>query len=247
MHRFFVENNQILDKEILIIGKDVKHIKDVLRLKVGDFLELVSQGYLYKVSIKEISKSQILTEIISKSLGKNETKTHIRLFQGLAKGSKMETIFQKGTEIGIKEFHPIVTKRTVVKLDKKKEDSKIMRWNAITQEASKQAKRDQVPKVMRVQTLDDMVDFLKDQDHILVAYEDEDTISIKEVLSKIEGDDINILIGPEGGFEEDEIQSLREIGAEIVSLGSRILRTETAGLVTASLILYEKDDLGVIQ
>ena len=247
MHRFFVEENQILDKEIRIKGKDVKHIKDVLRLRLGDSIELVSQGYLFQVSIKDISKSQILTEIINKSLGENEAKTQIRLYQGLAKGSKMETIFQKGTEIGIKEFYPIITKRTVVKLgDKKKEANKITRWNTITEEAAKQAKRDQIPRVNEVQTFNEILDFLKDQDHILVAYEDEDKKSIKQVLNKIQGNEINIIIGPEGGFDQEEIQRLRDIGAEIVSLGSRILRTETAGLVTASLILYEKDDLGVV-
>lgn len=247
MHRFFIDEKQISNDSIVILGNDIKHIKDVLRLRKDDLIQLVSKGFVYEVAIMELEKSQIKTRILNKSKGKNEARTYIRLFQGLAKGSKMETILQKGTEIGIKEFYPLSTKRAVVKIDdKKKEKNKISRWNFIVEEASKQAKRDEIPKVGQVLSFDNMIELLKGEDNILVPYEDEDTISIKEGLKNISEATINIVIGPEGGFEFEEIQRLTDIGATIVSLGNRILRTETAGLVTAALVLYEKDDLGVV-
>lgn len=247
MHRFFVEKNQISDGTIVILDNDVKHIKNVLRLKTDDLIEIVCDGYIYETCIIQQTKSQIITRVINKFKGENETRTHIRLFQGLAKGNKMETILQKGTEIGIKEFYPIITNRTVVKVDdKKKEKNKLTRWNTIVEDASKQAKRDVIPKVMNILSFHDMLELLKNEDNILVPYEDENKISIKDSLKGIEDDIINIVIGPEGGFELEEIQRLKDIGAQIVSLGRRILRTETAGLVTAAAILYEKDDLGVV-
>lgn len=247
MHRYFVDKTQISDDIIRIQGNDVKHIKDVLRLKKDHIIEVVSEDFVYDVKIEELSKSQILTRIIYKVMGENEPKTKIRLFQGLAKGSKMETVFQKGTEIGIDEFYPLVTVRTVVKIENaKKEKSKITRWNSITEDASKQAKRDKIPEVMDVLSFNDMIQLLREEDNILVPYEDEDTLSIKDALKSMEGDIINIIIGPEGGFEPEEIEKLKETGAKVVSLGRRILRTETAGLVTAAIILYEKDDLGVV-
>lgn len=247
MHRFFVDKSQICDDTIVIIDNDVRHIKNVLRLKSEDIIEIVCDGYVYEVSISHLDKSQIITRVTNKSEAKNEPKTNIRLFQGLAKGSKMETIFQKGTEIGIKEFYPVITKRTVVKIeDKKKEKNKNTRWNAITEDASKQAKRDEIPKVLDILTFNEMLELLKDEKNILVPYEDEDTISIKDSLQAMEGNIINIIIGPEGGFESEEIVRLKDMGANVVSLGRRILRTETAGLVTAAAALYEKDDLGVV-
>lgn len=247
MHRYFVDESQISDDTIIVLGNDVKHIKDVLRLKVDDLLEIVSQGYTYEVKISQISKSQIITRILNKSKGKNEPKTKIRLFQGLAKGDKMETVFQKGTEIGIREFYPLITKRTIVKIhNPKKEKNKVARWNLITEEASKQSKRDEIPKVMEIINFKDMLDILKTEKNILVAYEDEDTTSIKDSLKTMDDGIINIVIGPEGGFEAEEINDLKDIGAKVVSLGRRILRTETAGLVTAAIVLYEKDDLGVV-
>lgn len=247
MHRYFIDNSQISNDTIVILGNDVKHIKDVLRLKKEDRIEVVSQGYIYEVQIQQLSKAQISTRIMSKAKGNNEPKTKIRLFQGLAKGSKMEMVFQKGTEIGIKEFYPLITNRTVVKIEnEKKEKSKIARWNSITEDASKQAKRDEIPEVMNILSFEGMIEFLSSEENILVPFEDEDTISIKEGLKTMECGIINIIIGPEGGFELEEIEKLKDIGAAVVSLGRRILRTETAGLVAAAVTLYEKDDLGVV-
>lgn len=247
MHRFFVEKDQISDKTIIILNNDVKHIRDVLRLRVQDKIEIICDGHLYEVKIIQIKKSQVTTEIIKATKGRNEPKTHIRLFQGLAKSNKMETIFQKGTEIGIKEFYPLITKRTVVKIeDKKKEKNKRNRWATIIEEASKQAKRDEIPKLMDILTFNDMIRLLSNEENIIVAYEDEDTKSIKDSLNEMKGRKISIIVGPEGGFDSEEVEELKYIGAHIVSLGNRILRTETAGLVCAAVTLYEKDDLGVV-
>ena len=247
MHRYFVNKSQISEDTIVIIGNDVKHIKDVLRLKIDDIIEIVSEAYTYEAKISQLSKSQVESKILNKSKGINEAKTMIRLFQGLAKGSKMEAVFQKGTEIGITEFYPLLTKRTIVKIDNvKKEKNKLERWNSITEDAAKQSKRHKIPKVMEITSFKDMLDILKREKNILVPYEDEDTNSIKEILKTMDDGIINIIIGPEGGFEIDEIKALKDIGAKIVSLGRRILRTETAGLVTAAVVLYEKDDLGVV-
>src|SRR5699024_10967120 len=147
--------------------------------KKEDLIEVVCKYIVYKVRIVQLDKSQIFTKIVNIAKGENEPKTKIRLFQGLAKGSKMEMIFQKGTEIGIKEFYPLITKRTVVKIENhKKEKNKIIRWNFITEDASKQAKRDAIPRVMGILRFDDMLEMLKQEENILVPYEDEDITSI---------------------------------------------------------------------
>ncbi len=159
----------------------------------------------------------------------------------------MDEIIQKGTEVGIKEFYPVATHRSIVKIkDIKKEESKVERWNSIADEAAKQSKRDFLPKVQNVISFDEMIILLKDEKNIIVPYEDEKANAIKSKLQAIDDGNIHIIIGPEGGFEPYEIEKLKSIGAEIVTLGPRILRTETAGIVAATIVLYELGDLGVI-
>lgn len=247
MHRFFIDSDQILDNEINILGSDVKHIRDVLRLHVDEEIEVSCSGTTYLCYIKEILKNRIITRIKSHKKGANESKVEVVLFQGLSKGNKMELIFQKGTEIGIKEFYPVATHRSVVKInDIKREQNKVERWQLIVDEASKQSKRDYIPRVKGIISFDDMIETLKGEDNIIVPYEDEIALTIKEGLVGIKPGKINVIIGPEGGFESSEILRLKEIGSRIVTLGPRILRTETAGLVTATIILYELGNLGVI-
>jgi len=247
MHRFFVEKGQISDPKIEILGSDVKHIKDVIKLKIEENIEISSDGITYLCEISSISKEKITAIIIEKKKGSNESPVNIILYQGLAKGSKMDTIIQKGTEMGIKEFYPVATHRSIVKIkDIKKEESKVERWNSIADEAAKQSKRDFLPKVKNVISFDDLILLLKDEKNIIVPYEDEKMSSIKSMLKSIESGNIHIIIGPEGGFELDEIERLKSIGANIVTLGPRILRTETAGIVATTIILYELGDLGVI-
>lgn len=247
MHRFFVDKSQVNEDNIIILGNDVKHIKDVLRLKQHESIEISSNGFVYSCKIDKIEKDKIITNILDKKMGTSESKIEIVLYQGLAKGTKMELIFQKGTEIGIKEFYPVVTHRSVVKIKEiDKEQKKISRWNSIVEEAAKQSKRDYIPIVKNIITFDEMIEFLMGEKNIIVPYEDEKSYTIKEGLSNISEGRVNIIIGPEGGFEQEEIERLKDIGGKIVTLGSRILRTETAGLVTSTIILYELGGLGVI-
>lgn len=247
MHRFFVDKEQIIDDTIEIIGPDVKHIRDVLRLRVGEEVEISSEGFTYISKIESLEKSKVIASILDKSKGINEPPIEIILYQGLAKGSKMDVIIQKGTEVGIKTFYPLATSRSIVKInDIKKEQSKVERWNTIADGAAKQSKRDLIPKVENVISFKDMINLLKDAENIIVPYEDEKANGIKCDLQNITGNKIHLIIGPEGGFDPSEIEKLKELGASIVTLGPRILRTETAGLVAAAVILYELGDLGVI-
>ncbi|MBZ2175739.1 16S rRNA (uracil(1498)-N(3))-methyltransferase [Schnuerera sp. xch1] len=247
MNRFFVGSKQVKENIIEITGKDVKHIKNVLRLKPKDTVEIISEGKHYTCQISNIFSDKVEVLILDSYNGKNESPIDIVLFQGIAKGSKMDLIIQKGTEIGIKEFYPLVTKRTVVKIkDSKKEKNKINRWSNIAEEASKQSKRDIIPLVNNVVGFDKMIDILKEEKNIIIPYEMENSYGLKKALKKIRGERVNLIIGPEGGFEKEEIQALKDIGGQVITLGNRILRTETAGIVTASIILYELGDLGVI-
>lgn len=246
MHRFFVTSERLFADKIEIIGKDVRHIKDVLRLDIKDKIEIAIDGYIHICEIVSIQKDRILTEIKEKIKGTNESPIHIVLYQGLIKGNKMETVIQKCTEIGVKEFYPVELKRCVVKVnDVKKEKNKVERWNLIAEEAAKQCKRDILPEVHDIISFREMIELLKEEKNIVVPYEEEKMNSIKGNL-KLNGNKIHLIIGPEGGFEPEEIEELKSIGAHIVTLGPRILRTETAGAVAVTILLYEFGDLGVI-
>jgi len=197
--------------------------------------------------IVEIKSNVILASILDTYDGKNESHIHINLFQGIAKGDKMDFIIQKSTEIGVKEIFPVITNRTVVKIkDNKKEKNKVERWNVIAEEAAKQSKRDLIPIVRDIIEFKDMIDYLKNEKNIIVPYEMEKSLGLKRVLQSFSGEKVNVVIGPEGGFEEYEIEMLKNIGAHVVTLGPRILRTETAGIITAAIVLYELGDLGVV-
>lgn len=247
MHRFFIDKEQIDEEEITILASDVKHIRDVLRMTEGEILEACCKGTTYTCEILKLEKNRILTKIISSKPGNNESQVHIALFQGLAKGSKLDFILQKGTEIGVSEFYPVATHRSVVKIkDIHKEASKIERWETIVEEAAKQSKRDLIPIVNNVLTFDDMINLLKNEENIIIPYEDEVVYTIKEGLQNLPTGKINVIIGPEGGFESSEIEKLKGIGGKVVTLGNRILRTETAGIVTSTIILYELGNIGVI-
>lgn len=246
MHKFFVEKSQIKDGKAFISGKDFKHINRVLRLKEGEEIIISSEGKSYLSILDEIRENEVVFNMSSKPLKSSEAPIDIVLYQGFPKGSKMEYIVQKGTEIGIKDFHGVLTHRTIVKFkDDKKKNSKIERLNSIIVEAAKQSKRDYIPKVEAISGFQEMIEKLKDEENIIVPYEDEENNSFKDALKAIKGEKINLIIGPEGGFEKEEIEKLKDIGAKTVSLGPRILRTETAGVVAASIILYELGDLGV--
>lgn len=248
MNRFFIDKGQMIDDKIQILGKDVKHIKNVLRLKLKDRIEVICEGKVYLCEILDIESNMVTTSVLDSFIGKNEPPIHIALYQSIAKGNKMDFIIQKATEIGVKEIYPVITERTIVKIkDVKKEQSKVERWNTIAEEAAKQSKRDYLPVVNNIIKFNEMVDILKNESNIIVPYEMEDIYGLKKALEDVKPGKVNIIIGPEGGFEEDEIGKLKKIEGQVVTLGPRILRTETAGLVVASIVLYELGDLGVIK
>ncbi len=248
MHRFFINKENIINDTVLIDGDDVKHIKNVLRLKIGSKI-VVCDGECsdYVVEIAKIGNNDVCGTILNKEKSKGEPPIDIVLYQGLPKSAKMDLIVQKCTELGVCKIVPIVTERTVVKVeDNKKEQKKIDRWNRIALEAAKQSKRGKVPEVKSIISFERLINDIADGSFTIVPYEDELKIGAKEILKKCNGEKINIIIGPEGGFEETEIAKLKEIGGHIISLGPRILRTETAGFATLSIIMYELGDLGVI-
>lgn len=246
MNRFYVNTNDIFEDEIIIKNDDVKHIKNVLRLDIDDEI-IVCDGKNndYKVVIKSIDKNSVLCKIIEKFDNKSESNLKITLYQGLPKSSKMDLIIQKATELGVSEIVPIITDRTIVKIkDSDKENKKIDRWSKIALEASKQCRRGIVPEIKEIMSFEAMISKLKNQKNIIVPYENEENITMKKVLSEISDKNISIIIGPEGGFEDSEIKKLVEINSKIVTLGPRILRTETAGFTAIAITMYELGDLG---
>lgn len=248
MHRFFVDKENIQDNKITIIGEDVKHIKNVLRLIEGDIVSLCDkQGTDYVAEICDLSKEKIICNILETKISDTEPPIEVILYQGLPKSTKMDLIVQKSTELGVAKIIPVITDRTVVKIqDRKKEEKKLDRWNKITEEAAKQSKRSIIPEVYQILTFEEMLETLNSDELIIVPYENEEVVGIKGVLKDKSYKKVKIIIGPEGGFEDKEIESLKAIGANIVSLGPRILRTETAGFITSAIVLYELGDLGVI-
>lgn len=245
MPRFFVKSKQIDQTSIHIIGEDVKHIKNVLRKQVGDILEICNQdtGNVYECKIEDLKEQEIITNIIEKS--KNiDNRIKVDIYQGLPKSDKMELIIQKSVELGVNEIIPVVMKRCVVKIDSKSENKKIERWQKIAESAAKQSSRNGIPLIHNIINLKDIIDVKDKYDLVIVCYENEKDNYIKNELLKLKELDkkeinIAIVIGPEGGLEEQEVQQLQQNGAKIISLGDRILRTETVALNTLSVIMYE--------
>ncbi|WP_032121926.1 16S rRNA (uracil(1498)-N(3))-methyltransferase [Clostridium amazonitimonense] len=248
MHKFFLSPQNIVLEEATIIGEDVKHIYKVLRLNVGENIIINNgNGEEYLGEITYIDKSFVKAKFIEKLEINNESPINIHLFQGLPKATKMDIIVQKNTELGIKEITPIITSRVDVKL--KGEFKKLDRLQRIALEASKQSKRTLIPKINEPLDFKSFMEDIKTMDLVVVPYEDEVNLTIRDIVKSLDVESIKnvaIIIGPEGGFEKEEIKELKEEGAKIVTLGPRILRTETAGFTATTLIQYELGDLGGI-
>ena len=249
MAKFFVEENQVnLDKnQITILGEDTNHINNVLRLRKNEKI-LVSvksdNPKTYIVSIQNIEDNKVLCNIVKKLDILNEPKIQLSIFQGIPKFDKMEWIIQKCTELGASSFIPLDLKRCVVKLKSKDEIKKNERWQKISEVASKQSGRDIIPKVYGKISLNELCNKINDYDIVFVAYEQENDFSLKYYAEKIQNSrKIAIVIGPEGGFDESEVENLKNAGAKIISLGNRILRTETAPIALTSIIMYESGNL----
>lgn len=245
MQKFFVKDEQIRENRVEITGTDVNHIVNVLRMRKEDKVQInnLSTSENYMAEIIEYSNERISCKIIEKIPSKSETNIDIHMYQGLPKADKMELIIQKTTEIGVKKIIPVSMERCIVKLDEKDSIKKVERWQKISEVAAKQSKRDIIPQIENVIKISDLYTKIKEYDLFIVAYEEEDTKTLKEVLkSNATARKIGVLIGPEGGIDIKEIQKLKENGAVIVTLGNRILRTETAPIVLASNIIYELED-----
>lgn len=247
MHRFFVEAENIVGQTITIDGEDVRHIKNVLRLEIDDEIEISNKlGLDYRCKISEFGEGEISCSVIDSFKSKGESDIDIVLFQGLPKSTKMDLIIQKSTELGVKKIVPLITSRCVAKINNKKsQDKKTKRWSKIAEESAKQSKRGLIPEVSNAILFKDALEQLKGEEFIIVPYESEEDIGIKTVLKEATSKKVNIIIGPEGGFEDSEIQALKNIDSQVVTLGPRILRTETAGTIASALVLYELGDLGV--
>ena len=241
MHRFFVDKRQVSELEIHIDGMDVKHIKNVLRMKIDEEI-VVSDGdnLEYTCFIKQITDDEVIAQIKDIQKVGLELKSQIYLFQGLPKSDKMEVIIQKAVELGVYQVIPVAMKRCVVKYDSKKEATKLKRWQEIAKSAAKQAKRMIIPKVQAIQSFEEALAMASKLNICLLPYElavnIEDT---KTVLSNIKpGESIGVFIGPEGGFAETEVADAIASGAQAITLGKRILRTETAGLAMLSILMF---------
>jgi len=243
MYQFFIQPDSIKEEEIWIADpQDVNHIRNVLRMKKGEKVSLCceAKGKEYICSIEEIESDIVKAAIIDINGESRELPVKITLFQGLPKSDKMEFIIQKAVELGVAEIVPMATKRAVVKLDAKKAAKKVSRWNTIALSAAKQAKRGIIPEVREVRNFKDILEEVQDIEFMLVPYEEAKGMQAsKELISQAKGKkSIGIIIGPEGGFEKEEIEQLKAAGGQTMSLGKRILRTETAGMTVLSILMF---------
>lgn len=242
MYQFFVEPCQIQGNRIIITGKDVNHIKNVLRMKPGEEIAVSNgtDGKEYRCGIEEIFEDEVVCSLRFIKEDALELPSKVYLFQGLPKADKMELIIQKAVELGVYQVIPVASKRAVVKLDEKKAKSKLERWQGIAEAAAKQSKRGIIPQIGPVMTMKQAVEFSKCAKIRLIPYELAEGMSkTKEIIDGLKpGEDVAIFIGPEGGFEEEEVRMASESGIEPITLGKRILRTETAGMTVLSWIMY---------
>lgn len=247
MQRFFVEPYQIQEKDnkIIITGNDVNHIKNVLRMKNGEEIWVSdSNNHEYHCRIDSIDAEKIDLHILYIQEADYELPGKIYLFQGLPKGDKMELIIQKAVELGVHEIIPVEMKRCVVRLDEKKAQKKRERWQQIAESAAKQSKRMLIPQIHPVINYSQAIAYAKEMDVCLLPYEMAKGMKeTKQIIAKIQpGKTIGVFIGPEGGFEEKEVEAALEIGAKTITLGRRILRTETAGLAILSILMFHLEN-----
>ena len=241
MYHFFVTKEQVSGGEIRVTGGDVNHVKNVLRMKPGE-KAVISDGEnrVYDCVLSSFGAEEAVFEILGEKPFENELPVRITLFQGLPKGDKLEWITEKAVELGVSEIVPVAMHRSVVKLDPKKEAKRIERYQAIAEAAAKQAGRNAVPKVLPVMTVKEAAEYAKTMDALLVPYEcAEDMGRTREVIAGLpKSGKIGVVIGPEGGFEQEELEKFRAVGGTVVTLGKRILRTETAGIFVLSVLSY---------
>ena len=243
MFNFFADENAKQNSQYIINGADYNHIKNVLRMAVGDTCLISCGGKSDLCEITAFYEDAVCLEVVQENYNDTELPVKIYLFQGLPKGDKMEYIIQKCVELGVFAIVPVEMKHCVVKLDDKKAKSKQARWQSISESAAKQSKRNIIPEIMNVCSFDTALDFAKTLDLIMVPYENKD--GMKATVEALEGlktaKSVGIFIGPEGGFEEKEIEKTLAADAKVISLGKRILRTETAAITAVAMCMLETE------
>ncbi len=246
MYQFFVEPHQIQGNNIYIEGGDVRHIRNVLRMKLGEEISVSNgmDGREYRCGIVAMEEERIVCQLRFIKEAGCELPSRVYLFQALPKADKMELIIQKVVELGVHEIIPVASKRCVVKLDEKKAAAKTARWQGIAEAAAKQSKRGIIPRVTTPVGFQEALAMASSMDKAIIPYEmARDMAHTKAVIEALgPGESLAVFIGPEGGFEEEEIDRAREAGVEPVTLGRRILRTETAGLTVLAWILYHLEE-----
>lgn len=245
MPRFFVDPSQVEGDRIIIRGGDVNHIRNVLRMRTADGLSVSDgQGRDYYCHIEQMDPEKICLRIDNSWDSYVELPVRLTLFQGIPKGDKMELIIQKAVELGAYRVVPVYTERTVVRLDPKKEEKKLKRWQMISESAAKQAGRGRVPQVGPAMTWQEALELSRGMDGCLIPYERAKGMNVsRETIRSMKGcASLAVFIGPEGGFSEKEIGTAMEAGAKPITLGKRVLRTETAGLAILSILMYEFEE-----
>ncbi|WHH60424.1 16S rRNA (uracil(1498)-N(3))-methyltransferase [Petroclostridium sp. X23] len=246
MPKFFVAPEQIEGDSITIQGEDVNHIIKVLRFKPNDSIVVCDgNGKDYTACIEEMGKKEVKAVIQKVISSQSEPSIDVTLFQGIPKSGKMEYIIQKNTELGINRIVPVMTQRTVVKIeDKKSLSNKMDRWQKVALEAAKQCNRGRIPKICAPISLEEAIIQMSEMDLSFMPYEKEENNRLRNILSAARGaKTIGVLIGPEGGFDAEEVEKAAQAEVSTVSLGPRILRTETAGAAVLSILMYEMEDI----
>ena len=243
MYQFFVTEEQIGREFITITGGDVNHIKNVLRMRPGETIRVSNQkGQDYFCKISEVGEDFVQADILETEAATTELPGKIYLFQGIPKGDRMEYVIEKAVELGVYEIIPVRMRYCVVKLDDKKQQAKLKKWQALAMAAAKQSKRSLVPNIHPVMSYKEAIAYAFQSEACLIPYENENGMEgTKAALKKIRGkESVSILIGPEGGFAPEEIEAVKSRG-EVISLGKRILRTDTAAITAMSMVMMEME------
>ncbi|MCL2549005.1 MAG: 16S rRNA (uracil(1498)-N(3))-methyltransferase [Symbiobacteriaceae bacterium] len=244
--RFFILPDQIHNSLVTLMGGDVRHINRVLRLGIGDFIEcLDGRGHLYRVKLSHLESEQIIGEIVESYKVDSEPELQVTIAQGIPKGERWDFVLQKCSELGATVFQPLYTERTIVRIDEDQLPRKLERWSKIAQEAAEQSQRSVIPRILAPITLEHWLTDLTGFDLVVLAWENEEQQSLKEVYASLpELKRLALLIGPEGGFSLKEVEQVRQAGGRPVSIGPRILRSETAAITLLALSLYHFGDMG---
>lgn len=247
MHRFIAVPENIRDGIISLTDENLRHLRQVLRLEPGDAIRVFDgTGAEYEAELLTVDKSVAVARIISIFKSDTEPITQVTLFQAIPKGEKMDLIIQKAVELGVYRIVPVMTQRSVVQLDKKGREKKLVRWTKIAEEAAKQCRRAIIPEVAVPMTFDEVITKKEEYDLSVLLYENEEKKCLKELLicytiNKIRR--IALFVGSEGGFTEQEVEKCMALGYNVAGLGKRILRAETAAISVLAIIMYEMDEL----